>query len=121
MVDFVQDDLPKWPAGEVEQVIDALSAQGKLPSQREKDAHDKQQIDAGSGVIPSMKDEDAEEPITPITTEATMEVSAMGPSLRWTTFEDRIRKRREEVLESSIRQTKRTSGPTASERERKAS
>jgi sporulation protein YlmC with PRC-barrel domain len=78
----------------------------------------KQQIDAGSGTIPSMTDEEAEAPITPITTEATMDVSATGPSLRWTTFEDRLRKRREEVLESSIRNAKRATGPTASERER---
>jgi sporulation protein YlmC with PRC-barrel domain len=83
----------------------------------------KQQVQAGSGVIPSMKDEEAEAPITPIRTEATMDVSATGPSLRWTTFEDRIRMRREEVLESSIRQAKRATSPTASagEKRRKAS
>ena len=78
----------------------------------------KQQIDAGSGAIPSLTDEDAEAPITPITTDATMDVSTAGPSLRWTTFEDRLRQRREEVLESSIRKAKRASGRTASERER---
>ena len=78
----------------------------------------KQQIDAGSGTIPSATEEEAEAPITPITTEATMDVSTAGPSLRWTTFEDRLRQRREEVLESSIRNAKRTTGPTASERER---
>jgi len=78
----------------------------------------KQQIRSGSGVIPSMRDEDAEAPITPMTTEATMDVSPNGPAWSWKTFEDRIRQRREEVLESSIRQAKRTSSPTASERER---
>lgn len=78
----------------------------------------KQQIQSGSGTIPSMTDEEAEAPITPITTEATMDVSTAGPSLRWTTFEDRLRKRREEVLESSIRNAKKETGPTASERER---
>jgi sporulation protein YlmC with PRC-barrel domain len=78
----------------------------------------KQQIDAGSGTIPSATDEEAEAPITPITTEASMDVSTAGPSLRWTTFEDRLRQRREEVLESSIRNAKRATGPTASERER---
>lgn len=78
----------------------------------------KQQIDAGSGTMPSVTDEEAEAPITPITTEATMDVSTAGPSLRWTTFEDRLRQRREEVLESSIRNAKRATGPTASERER---
>ena len=78
----------------------------------------KQQIQSGSGTIPSMTDEEAEAPITPITTEAAMDVSTAGPSLRWTTFEDRLRKRREEVLESSIRNAKKETGPTASERER---
>ena len=79
----------------------------------------KQQVQAGSGVIPSMKDEEAETPITPIRTEGTMDVSATGPSLRWRTFEDRIRMRREEVLDSSIRQAKRTTSPTASAREKR--
>jgi len=78
----------------------------------------KQQVQSGSGVIPSMQDEDAEAPITPITTEATMDISPTGPSWNWKTFEDRIRQRREEVLESSIRQAKRSDRPTASERER---
>jgi len=80
-----------------------------------------QQIQSGSDALPSTSDEASEPPITPITTEATMDVSTAGPSLRWTTFEDRLRKRREEVLDSSIRQAKKDSGPTASERERKAS
>ena len=78
----------------------------------------KQQLDAGSGSLPSAVDEKVEEPITPITTEAIMDVSTTGPSLRWTTFEDRLKQRREDVLESSIRNAKRASGPTASERER---
>ena len=77
-----------------------------------------QQIHSGSGTFPSAQDEEAEAPLTPITTKATMEVSAVGPELRWTTFEDRLRQRREEVLESSIRNAKKESGPTASERER---
>jgi sporulation protein YlmC with PRC-barrel domain len=78
----------------------------------------KQQVDAGSGAIPSTTDPDAEAPITQITSQATMDVSPAGPSLRWTTFEDRLRQRREDVLESSIRNAKRAGGPTASERER---
>jgi sporulation protein YlmC with PRC-barrel domain len=78
----------------------------------------KQQIQSGSGTVSSMTDEEAEVPITPITTKATMEVSTAGPSLRWTTFEDRLRQRREEVLESSIRNAKKETGPPASERER---
>ncbi len=53
-----------------------------------------------------------------MTSDATMDISPSGPELRWRTFEDRLRQKREEVLESSIRQAKRATGPTASERER---
>lgn len=41
--------------------------------------------------------------LDPMRTDATMDYDPSGPSLRWTTFEDRIRQRREEVLDSSIR------------------
>ena len=41
--------------------------------------------------------------LDPMKTDATMDYDASGPSLRWTTFEDRIRQRREEVLNASIR------------------
>lgn len=77
-----------------------------------------QQIDAGSGAIPSAEKEDAGRPITPVVTDANMEISPSGPSLRWTTFEDKLRQRREEVLESSIDTVKRAAGEsqTASER-----
>ena len=57
----------------------------------------KQQIDAGSGSLPTAEEED-ETPVTPIRTEATMDVSPSGPSMRWTTFEDKLRQRRKEVL-----------------------
>ncbi len=77
-----------------------------------------QQIQSGSGSIPSAVDEDAESPVVPMTSDATMDISPSGPELRWRTFEDRLRQKREEVLESSIRQAKRTTGQTASERER---
>ncbi len=50
-------------------------------------------------------DEDLE--VTPITTDASMEVSPAGPSLRWTSFEDKLRERREEVLDSSIKAAER--------------
>lgn len=69
----------------------------------------KQQIDAGSGTIPSIDDEIEQETddISPAEVEGTMDVSATGPTLRWTTFEDTLRRRREEVLESSIENAKR--------------
>ena len=76
----------------------------------------KQQVGSGSGVIPSAAD-DADTTVTTPTTDATMDISTAGPSLRWTTFEDKLRQRREEVLESSIKNVKRATMPTASERE----
>jgi len=73
-----------------------------------------QQVGAGSGTIPSADDThelDAREleavtEVTPIHVEGTMEVSASGPSLRWSAFEDTLRQRREEVLQSSIENAK---------------
>ncbi len=77
-----------------------------------------QQIGSGAGTFPSAADEDSGEPITPVWSEAAMDISASGPALNWTTFEDRIRQRREEVLESSIRLAKREEGQMALEKER---
>ena len=95
-----------------------------------------QQVGAGSGTIPVSDEETAEldtTEVAPVHTEATMEISAVGPSLRWSTFEDTLRQRREEVLQSSIdnaktedmkmedgrlEEAKRSSGGTLSERER---
>ncbi|HEY1264263.1 MAG TPA: PRC-barrel domain-containing protein [Terriglobales bacterium] len=68
----------------------------------------KQQIHSGSGAIPESVEEDTAE-ITPINTEAEMGVSPSGPELRWTTFEDRLRRRRQEVLDASISNLKRAS------------
>lgn len=51
--------------------------------------------------------DDEELEVTPITTDATMEISPSGPSLRWTTFEDTLRQRREEVLDASIKNAER--------------
>jgi len=65
----------------------------------------KQQLDAGSGTLPSIEEEDTA-PLTPMRTEASLQVDPSGPSLRWSTFEDRLRVRREEVLESSLRVAK---------------
>jgi hypothetical protein len=58
--------------------------------------------------------------VTPMRTNAEMEISVSGPSLNWTTFEDKLRQRREEVLESSIRTAKQASGENEATR-RKAS
>jgi hypothetical protein len=68
----------------------------------------KQQIGAGSGTIP-VSDADTAEletPVTPVRDEMTMDVSATGPSVRWSAFEDTLRQRREEVLNSSIENAK---------------
>lgn len=78
----------------------------------------RQQVNAGSGVIPSSEVETAEldTAMTPIHNEGTMAVSPMGPSLRFTAFEDTLRQRREDVLQSSIDNAKRADS-TASARE----
>ena len=86
----------------------------------------KQQVGAGSGTIPASGEDieelDEETDVTPVRTEMTMDVDPSGPSPRWTTFEDTLRQRREDVLQSSIDNLKRASGekPTESTR-RKAS
>ena len=87
----------------------------------------KQQLGAGSGTIPALdedEDEDMEEldeetDITPVRTEMTMDVDPGGPTTRWTTFEDTLRRRREEVLQSSIDNVKRASGEKPAERARR--
>jgi sporulation protein YlmC with PRC-barrel domain len=84
----------------------------------------KQQVSAGSGTIPASDADtaelDTETEVTPVRSEATMEVDSSGPALRWTAFEDVLRRRREEVLQSSIDNAKRASGKKSFER-RKAS
>ncbi|MCC7086294.1 MAG: c-type cytochrome [Pirellulales bacterium] len=47
MIDFVQDEVFKWPKKEIEQVVAALSAQAQLPSQKEIDEKDTATIEAG--------------------------------------------------------------------------
>jgi sporulation protein YlmC with PRC-barrel domain len=83
----------------------------------------KQQARARSGTIPPPDADaklDAETDVTPIHTEMTMDVDPSGPSTRWTTFEDTLRRRREDVLKSSIENAKRAS-PEKSLDKRKAS
>jgi sporulation protein YlmC with PRC-barrel domain len=88
-----------------------------------------QQVRVGSGTIPSNAEDtaelEAETDLTPIHTEAEMVVSPAGPTLRWSAFEDSLRQRREEVLQSSIDNVKRddakrAAGESLSERERNA-
>ena len=85
----------------------------------------KQQLGAGSGSIPGseadMEELDAESEVTPLHPEAEMEIDPSGPSLRWNTFEDTLRRRREEVLQSSIDNAKRQSPGTDQLGRRKAS
>jgi sporulation protein YlmC with PRC-barrel domain len=83
----------------------------------------KQQVEAGSGSISSSDADTAEidagTAVAPVHKEAAMEISPMGPSLRWTAFEDTLRQRREEVLHSSIDNAKRASGETSPSNERR--
>ena len=77
-----------------------------------------QQVGSGSGTI-SPTDDTAEidtgvEPAS-VHNDANMEISTSGPTLRWTSFEDMLRQRREEVLQSSIENLKKASGEAASE------
>ncbi len=86
-----------------------------------------QPVGAGSGKIAanlSLNDDTAElevpeleamTEVTPIHTEGTMEVSPSGPSLRWSAFEDSLRQRREEVLQSSIENLKKNDANRADE------
>lgn len=82
----------------------------------------KQQINARSGTIPTGSAKPASEietEITPVHKEASMDVSPSGPSLRWNAFEDTLRQRREEVLQSSIKNAKKVDRETSFDRERR--
>jgi hypothetical protein len=104
----------------------------------------KQQVHAGSGAIPAVpgtgtvssagtgspdpamvssdagveEDDDLEELETEITAlhpEIGADISPNSPSYRWTTFEDTLRRRREEVLQSSIDNAKKATGEKPAE------
>jgi hypothetical protein len=80
-----------------------------------------QQGGAGSGTLPA-SDGNAGTAVTSVHADATMDVSPSGPTLRWSAFEDTLRHRREEVLQSSIDSAKRASGEASIDRKhRKAS
>ena len=58
-----------------------------------------QQIDAGSGTLSGTgAEEDTASDVTPMRTEASLDVDPSGPSRRWDTFEDRLRQRRQEII-----------------------
>ena len=57
----------------------------------------KQQIQSGSGRIGS-GEEDTGTNVTPMRTEASMDITPSGPGRRWNTFEERLRKRRNEIV-----------------------
>jgi sporulation protein YlmC with PRC-barrel domain len=83
----------------------------------------KQQLDAGSGTIPTSEADfqelDNKTEVVPVHPQVEMDISPNTPSYRWTTFEDTLRRRREEVLQSSIDNAKRAtraSSNDASER-----
>lgn len=62
---------------------------------------------------------DDETEITPLHTEVEMDTSPSGPAYRWSTFEDTLRRRRDEVLQSSIDNVKRAEREDAADQERK--
>jgi sporulation protein YlmC with PRC-barrel domain len=93
-----------------------------------------QQVHAGSGTISGSDDDTAElkaveleTEVAPVHSTAAMEVAPEGPELRWNAFEDMLRRRREEVLQSSIENAKAedakriSGGVSASQRRRRAS
>jgi sporulation protein YlmC with PRC-barrel domain len=68
-------------------------------------------------LTPSELEEKTE--ITAVHPEVEIETSPNNPAYRWRTFEDTLRRRREEVLEESIDNAKRASGNRPQERERR--
>jgi PRC-barrel domain len=85
----------------------------------------KQQIDASSGTLGLANDDqdEAELDVTPMRTEASLDVDPSGPSLRWDTFEDRLRQRRQEIVSFCATCKSSPASETISERDarRKAS
>ncbi len=80
-----------------------------------------QQIDAGSGRLPSSDDEEEEamSEVTPMRTETSLGVDPSGPSRRWDTFEDRLRQRRHEIVAVCATCKSSPASETASERDAK--
>jgi sporulation protein YlmC with PRC-barrel domain len=79
----------------------------------------RQQIDAGSGSLPSGdEEEETVSDITPMRTETSLGVDPSGPSRRWDTFENRLRQRRQEIVSACTTCKSSPASETASERER---
>ncbi|HEY1679933.1 MAG TPA: PRC-barrel domain-containing protein [Candidatus Sulfotelmatobacter sp.] len=79
--------------------------------------------DAGVSRDESLEELDNETDITALHPEVDMQPTANAPGYRWTTFEDTLRRRREDVLQSSIDNVKRADQQAERERldRRKAS
>jgi sporulation protein YlmC with PRC-barrel domain len=68
-----------------------------------------QQVRAGSGAVGNAGTEAATS-VAPVHSQGTMDVSPSGPTLRFSAFEDTLRQRRQDVLQSSIDNLKRATG-----------
>ncbi|HYL16479.1 MAG TPA: PRC-barrel domain-containing protein [Terriglobales bacterium] len=68
---------------------------------------------AGMNVVPSEQRQ-----VTPIRTETELDVEPQGPGRRWTTFEEKLRQRREEIIAGCRYCGTQPSGERLSERER---
>ena len=83
----------------------------------------RQLVDAGSGVVPASEagaaELDVETKVAAVHPQAAMDVDLSGPTLRWTAFEDTLRRRRADVLQSSIDNVKRADREKSFESERR--
>jgi len=68
-----------------------------------------QQVRAGSGSVGNAGTE-ATTTVSPVHSQGTMNVSPSGPTLRFSAFEETLRQRRQDVLQSSIDNLKRATG-----------
>lgn len=67
----------------------------------------------------SVEELDNETEVTPLHPEVELDASPHAPSYRWTTFEDTLRRRREEVLQESIDNAKRAERESVREQDRR--
>jgi len=78
----------------------------------------KQQIDAGSGTLASADEVDTASDVTPMRTETSLDIDPSGPSRRWDTFEDRLRRRHQEIISVCAACKSSAASETSRERER---
>ncbi len=106
--------------------IPAVNGTGTVSSER-TGSPDPRMVSSDELGLPedeTIEELDLETEITPLHPEVELEVSPHMPSYRWSTFEDTLRRRREEVLQSSIDKAKRAeseSHPLRENEQRKAS